>query len=162
MGQVIENWSDLDSALNERRSDGSKIVSTNGVFDIVHVGHVRYLRAARALGECLVVGVNSDACTRNLKGPSRPFVPQSDRMEMLAALDCVDFVTVFNEQTPEQLLNVIKPDIHAKGGDYHPALLPETEVVEKHGGKVVIIPFEEGYSTTSLAERIGAVLSERA
>jgi len=162
MGKVIEDWKLLEAALEECRSAGKKIVSTNGVFDIVHVGHVRYLRAARALGDCLVVGVNSDECTRSLKGPTRPFVPQADRIEMLAALECVDIVTIFNESTPERLLEVIKPDVHAKGGDYHPALLPEAKVVQRHGGKVEIIPFEEGHSTTSIAERISSALSERA
>jgi D-beta-D-heptose 7-phosphate kinase/D-beta-D-heptose 1-phosphate adenosyltransferase len=162
MATVIEDWKALEAALNEQRSAGKKIVSTNGVFDIVHIGHVRYLRSARELGDCLVVGVNSDACARTLKGPSRPFVSQADRMEMLAAFECVDFVTVFDEPTPERLLDTIKPDVHAKGGDYHPALLPESEVVQRHGGKVVILPFEDGYSTTSITERISAVLSRRA
>jgi D-beta-D-heptose 7-phosphate kinase/D-beta-D-heptose 1-phosphate adenosyltransferase len=162
MGKVIEDWKVLDEALTGLRAAGQKIVSTNGVFDIVHVGHVRYLRSARELGDCLVVGVNSDTCTRALKGPSRPFVTQADRMEMLAAFECVDFVTVFNETTPERLLDAIKPDIHAKGGDYHPALLPEAEVVQRHGGKVVILPFEDGYSTTSITERISSVISKRA
>jgi D-beta-D-heptose 7-phosphate kinase/D-beta-D-heptose 1-phosphate adenosyltransferase len=162
MGRVIEDWTLLGAVLDECRSARKKIVSTNGVFDIVHVGHVRYLRSARALGDCLVVGVNSDECTRSLKGPTRPFVPQGDRMEMLAALECVDIVTVFNEPTPESLLEIIRPDVHAKGGDYHPALLPEAKVVQRHGGRVQIIPFEEGHSTTSIAERIRAVLTERA
>ena len=158
---VVRDWNALSTALEDYRGAGKTIVSTNGVFDVLHVGHVRYLQAARALGDCLVVGVNSDECTRHLKGPSRPFVPEADRMELLAALECVDFVTLFEETTPEALLEAIRPDIHAKGGDYHLALLPEAEVVERHGGKVVSVPFEEGYSTSSLVERIGRIMADR-
>ena len=161
MGQVILDWELLSTALQGYRAAGKKIVSTNGVFDVLHVGHVRYLQGARSRGDCLVVGVNSDACTHHLKGPDRPFVPQNERMEMVAALACVDFVTLFEEPTPEALLDVIQPDIHAKGGDYHLALLPETAVVHSHGGKVVTVPYEEGYSTTSLSERIAAVITQR-
>ena len=161
MAQIIHDWGLLAAALAEYRAAGKKIVSTNGVFDLLHVGHVRYLQVARSLGDCLVVGVNSDACTLHLKGPDRPFVPQDDRVELLAALACVDFVTLFNEPTPEALLDVVQPDIHAKGGDYHLALLPETAVVHRHGGQVVTVPFQEGYSTTSLTERIAAVLMQR-
>ena len=161
MGQVIHDWKVLSSALEGYRAAGKKIVSTNGVFDVLHVGHARYLQAARNLGDCLVVGVNSDICTRNLKGPDRPFVPEAERMELLAALACVDFVTVFDEPTPEALLEVVRPHLHAKGGDYHLALLPETVVVQRHGGEVVTIPFQEGYSTTLLSERIADILAQR-
>lgn len=159
MGKVVRDWNELAGALDKYRSSGLTIVSTNGVFDVLHVGHIRYLKAARNLGDCLVVGVNSDACTRRLKGPTRPFVPEDDRMELLAALECVDLVTIFDEPTPEAMLEIVRPNIHAKGADYHPALLPEAEVVEQHGGTVVAVPFEEGHSTTSLAERIGKTLS---
>ena len=158
MGRILQDWTLLSAAIDEFRAAGKQIVSTNGVFDVLHVGHARYLKAASNLGGCLVVGVNSDACTRNLKGPTRPFVNESDRMELIASLGCVDLVTLFDEPTPEALLEVVRPDIHAKGGDYHPALLPETAVVERHGGKVVAVPFIEGYSTSSLTERIGSVL----
>ena len=160
MAEIIQDWKALSTALDEFRQSGKSIVSTNGVFDVLHVGHVRYLQKARALGDCLVVGVNSDACTRHLKGPSRPFVSQADRMEVLAALACVDVVTLFHEPTPEALLEVVRPNIHAKGGDYHAALLPETAVVERHGGRVVSLPFHDGYSTTSLIERIGEIVAE--
>jgi rfaE bifunctional protein nucleotidyltransferase chain/domain len=161
MGQVIQDWKLLSTALEDYRAAGRKIVSTNGVFDVLHVGHARYLQAARKLGDCLVVGVNSDACTRHLKGPDRPFVPEAERMELVAALGCVDIVTIFDEPTPEALLDVIRPNVHAKGGDYHLALLPEAAIVQSHGGEVVTIPFEEGYSTTSLSERIGAGFTQR-
>ncbi len=118
MGLALTNWTDLAVQIEERRRQGQRIVTTNGVFDLLHVGHVRYLQAARELGNMLVVGVNSDACTRRLKGDSRPLVSEDERMEVLAALACVDYVTVFDEPTPNALLAVIRPDIHAKGGDY--------------------------------------------
>ncbi len=159
MGKVVTDWQALSAALEDYRAAGRTIVSTNGVFDILHVGHVRYLQAARKLGDCLVVGVNSDECTRHLKGPTRPFVNEADRMELLAALECVDYVTLFGESTPEALLETIRPNLHAKGGDYHLALLPEAEVVERHGGAVVSVPFEEGHSTTFIADRIGRTLA---
>ncbi len=161
MATILRGWESLSVALKPLRAAGKTIVSTNGVFDVLHVGHVRYLRAARRLGDCLVVAVNSDACTRHLKGPGRPFVPEAERMEMLAALACVDFVTLFEEPTPEAVLDVVRPAIHAKGGDYHLALLPEAEIVVRNGGRVVTVPFEDGYSTTSLAERIGSVVGAR-
>jgi rfaE bifunctional protein nucleotidyltransferase chain/domain len=161
MAQVIRDWKLLSDMLESYRNPGKKIVTTNGVFDVLHAGHVRCLKAARDLGDCLVVAVNSDTCTRHLKGPDRPFVHEDERMELLAALACVDFVTVFDEPTPEALLDVIRPNIHAKGGDYHLNLLPEAAVVRRHGGEVITLPFEEGYSTTSLSERIAAVLARR-
>lgn len=161
MGQIIRDWNALSAALNRLRKRGKRIVSTNGVFDVLHVGHVRYLQAARALGDCLVIGVNSDESTQRLKGPTRPFVGESERMELLAALACVDFVVPFDEATPEALLEIVRPNIHAKGGDYHLELLPEAAVVRRHGGEVVAIPFEEGYSTTSLTERIASVLANQ-
>ncbi len=159
MGEVILAWPELQRTLAARRAAGQKIVSTNGVFDVLHVGHARYLQAARALGDLLVVGVNTDNCTRRLKGPTRPFVPEAERAELLAALACVDYVTLFDEPTPEALLEMIRPDIHAKGGDYHIALLPETAIVERYGGAVQTLPFVEGRSTTSLTARIAATLT---
>jgi rfaE bifunctional protein nucleotidyltransferase chain/domain len=161
MAKIIRDWNALGKAVEKYRAAGKIIVSTNGVFDLLHVGHTRYLQAARALGHRLVVGVNSDAGTRHLKGPGRPFVSEDERMELLAALACVDLVTLFDEPTPEALLEVVRPDIHAKGGDYHLALLPEAGVVKRHGGKVVTVPFEDGFSTTSLAEKIGAIVVTR-
>ena len=156
MGQVIHSWEELADILAEPRARQERIVSTNGVFDLLHVGHVRTLQAARALGDLLVVGINSDAGARRLKGPARPFVPQEERAEMLAALACVDYVTFFDEPTPSALLEVVRPAIHVKGGDYMTGEMPETEVVERHGGKVVTLPFVAGHSTTDLARRIAA------
>ncbi len=142
----------------ERERSGRTVVFTNGCFDILHAGHIRYLEDARALGDMLVLGVNSDSSTRRLKGPSRPIVPEDERAEAVAALRSVDYVTVFEEDTPVETIRILKPDIHVKGGDYRAGDLPETPVVESYGGKVVIVPFSRGLSTTSIIERIrGAV-----
>src|ERR1051326_13571 len=146
MGQIIAEWDRLREMLEAARKEGKRVVTTNGVFDLLHIGHVRYLQQSRALGDVLVVGINTDRCTRNLKGPLRPFLPEIERAELLAALACVDYVTFFDEPTPEMLLDFLKPDIHAKGGDYHLELMPETETVRRHGGTVVGIPFVTGYS----------------
>lgn len=156
MGIVVPSWQAMKGILNAHRARGEHIVSTNGVFDLLHVGHVRYLQAARALGDLLVVGINSDSGTRRLKGPSRPLVSQEERAELLAAFACVDYVTIFEEETPVALLDILRPDIHVKGGDYRTEDLPETPVVERHGGRVVILPFVAGHSTTELAARIAA------
>jgi rfaE bifunctional protein nucleotidyltransferase chain/domain len=147
----------LPSALEPRRTRGERIVFTNGCFDILHVGHVRYLAQARALGDLLVVGLNSDQSVRGLKGEDRPLVPEDERAELLAALEAVDYVSVFDEQRPDALIEVVKPHIHVKGGDYRVDELPEASVVEKHGGKVVIMPLVEGRSTTNVIARVLAV-----
>src|SRR5579862_3278134 len=118
MGEVIPDWNLLRARLDVHRKHGETVVSTNGVFDVLHVGHLRYLQQAKALGDRLVVGVNTDACTARLKGPPRPYVPEEERAELLAALTCVDYVTLFDESTPVALLMAIRPEIHAKGGDY--------------------------------------------
>ncbi len=136
--------------LNEFRAEGQKIVFTNGCFDILHRGHVDYLRKARKLGDLLVVGLNSDESTRRLKGPSRPINKQEDRAFMLAALDCVDYVVIFDEDTPYELLSQIKPDLLVKGGDYKPDQVAGREFA----GEVAIIDFVNGYSTTSIVERM--------
>jgi rfaE bifunctional protein nucleotidyltransferase chain/domain len=141
------------------RDKGRRVVLTNGVFDLLHVGHLRYLETARALGDCLIVGVNSDASTRALKGPSRPIIPEQERAELLAALRCVDAVVIFPEQTAAALVNAVRPDLWVKGGDYGSLAsalprLPEAAVVQRLGGEVRLLPFIEGRSTTLLLERI--------
>lgn len=136
---------------------GKKIVFTNGVFDILHAGHVGYLEQARQLGEFLVVGLNSDESVRRLgKGPNRPVNPIGDRARVIGALRCVDAVIVFAEDTPESLISQLKPDIHVKGGDYKKEDLPETQIVEGYGGQVVILPFLEGRSTTRIIEKMNS------
>lgn len=142
----------LSKAVGEAKAAGKTVVFTNGCFDILHVGHIRYLQQARSRGDLLVVGVNTDDSVRKLKGPDRPINPENDRAEVLAALECVDYVTLFPEDTPIELIRAIRPDIHVKGGDYAPEELPEAEVVRSYGGRVEVIPFSvtdsEGFSTT--------------
>ena len=147
---------ELSVHLAARRARGERIVSTNGVFDLLHVGHVRYLAAARLLGDLLVVGVNSDDSTHRLKGPTRPFNSEDERAEILAALESVDYVTIFGESTPIELLEVVRPEVHVKGGDYDVAALPETAVVTGYGGRVVTVPFVPGRSSSTLISRIAA------
>lgn len=143
---------ELSKSVAEAKAAGKTVVFTNGCFDILHVGHIRYLRQARSMGDLLVVGVNTDDSVRKLKGPDRPINPENDRAEVLAALECVDYVTHFAEDTPVELIRAIKPDIDVKGGDYAPEDLPEAEVVRSYGGRVEVIPFSvtdsEGFSTT--------------
>jgi D-beta-D-heptose 7-phosphate kinase/D-beta-D-heptose 1-phosphate adenosyltransferase len=147
----------LEKMLGERnrlRSAGVRLVFTNGVFDLLHVGHVRYLAQARALGDALVVAINSDRTVRELKGSDRPTINQSERAEILAALRHVDYVTIFDELSPRTLIGQLLPDVLAKGGDYGLDQIHGREEVEAAGGKVVSIPFVEGASTTALIEKI--------
>ena len=136
------------------KADGKVVVTTNGCFDVLHVGHLRYLQAAQALGDILVVGVNSDDSVRVLKGENRPLVPADERAEMLAGLGCVDYVTIFPELDPIDLLSAIKPNIHIKGGDYTIERVIEREAVESNGGKVILGLNVPGKSTTDLIETI--------
>ena len=148
----------LQKAVDHAKKQGKTVVFTNGCFDILHIGHVRYLQDARACGDMLVVAVNSDDSVRKLKGPERPVVPEFERVEILAALECVDYVTIFTEDTPTELILAIKPDVHVKGGDYRPEDLPEAGAVLSVGGRIEIVPYTstetEGRSTTSLIGRI--------
>jgi len=133
------------------------MVFTNGVFDILHRGHVGYLCAARALGACLVVGLNSDASARGLgKGPERPLNRERDRAFVLGGLACVDAVVLFEEHTPVELIGRLRPELYVKGGDYDIEALPETALVRRWGGRALALPFAEGYSTTDLVRRIRA------
>ena len=131
-----------------------RVVFTNGCFDWLHPGHVRCLAAAREFGDILIVAVNSDSSVRRIKGDGRPLVPQQDRAEVLAALACVDYVTIFDEPTPRELIARVQPDVLAKGADWSPDNIVGREEVEAAGGQVVTIPIAEGYSTTRLIERI--------
>lgn len=137
------------------RPRARSVVFTNGCFDVLHRGHVTYLDAARRLGDALVVGVNTDASVRRLaKGPGRPVTPEADRALMVAALECVDAVTLFDEDTPLELVSRLLPDVLVKGGDYAPHQVVGREVVEGAGGRVVILPFVPGYSTTGILQRM--------
>ena len=140
--------------ISEIREAGGRVVFTNGCFDLLHPGHVSYLRAARSLGDALVVGLNSDASVRRLKGPPRPVVPEKDRATMLAALESVDAVILFDEDTPVRLLRDLRPAVYVKGGDYRIEYLPEAKVAADIETEIRIIPFEPGYSTSALIERI--------
>jgi rfaE bifunctional protein nucleotidyltransferase chain/domain len=138
------------------RREGERIVFTNGVFDLLHRGHVEYLEEAAALGDRLVIGINSDASVRRLKGAERPLTPQAERAELLEALACVDLVAVFDEDTPERLIQEIAPDVLVKGGDWAVDRIVGKEFVEARGGRVLNVPLREGLSTTALLERVRA------
>ena len=153
MGKVLKIDSLVDE-INNLKSQGKKIISTNGCFDILHVGHVRYLQKSAALGDILVVCLNSDRSVKALKGDSRPLNNENDRAEVLAALGCVDFVVIFDEDTPVNYLAQIKPDIHTKGGDYDINTLPEAKVVMDNGGRLEFISFVEGKSTTNIINKM--------
>ena len=181
MGSVVARER-LTERLVPERASGARVVFTNGVFDLLHLGHLRYLRQARGLGDLLVVGVNSDASARRLKGPARPLVPENERAELLAALDCVDYVTIFDEATAEATLALLQPDIYVKGADYaaradrqqdtllapdalrqalasDPGLgerLPEARIVAGYGGSLALLAYLPGHSTTELIDRIVA------
>ena len=136
---------------------GKKLVFTNGVFDVLHAGHVQYLAQARALGELLIVGMNTDASVKRLgKGDNRPIHSLEDRAAVLSALRCVDAVVSFDENTPEKLIALLKPEIHVKGGDYRIEDLPEASIVQSYGGRVVILPTLEGRSTSGILKKLGA------
>ncbi len=143
----------LVAEVGRRRDAGQKVVFTNGCFDLLHVGHARLLRQAADCGDVLVVGLNSDASVGRLKGPTRPLNPEAARAELLAALECVDIVTVFDDDTPLALIEAIRPDVLVKGGDYRPEDVVGREVVEANGGRLVLVPLAEGHSTTNLVRR---------
>jgi rfaE bifunctional protein nucleotidyltransferase chain/domain len=145
---------DLAEIVRTAQDEGKVVVFTNGCFDLLHIGHVRYLEEAKELGDLLIVGINSDSSVRRLKGDGRPFVPQEERAEIISALGCVDFVTIFEEDTPEELLRLLKPDWHVKGGDYKPSEIPEASVVKEYGGKVKVLSWVPNHSTSKLAENL--------
>ena len=153
MGRVIES-EELSRLMEESRSDGLKIVFTNGVFDILHAGHLDYLKRSKKLGDILIVGVNTDESAKAIKGPDRPFNSEDDRAALLAGLECVDYVALFSEGTPINMISSVRPDLLVKGDDYSADEVVGKAVVESYGGKVKLIPFKEGFSTSSLIEKI--------
>lgn len=155
---MIVARSEIKKLSEQIKTRGKKIVFTNGCFDILHAGHVRYLNAAKQLGDCLILGLNSDLSVRALKGESRPINVEEDRAEVLAALASVDYVVVFDESTAEQLVFEIQPDVYVKGGDYSPETLPESQIVTSYGGKTVLIPLVEGRSSTNIINKINTNL----
>lgn len=152
MGQV-RTFDNIEAALAPLRSQGKKIVFTNGVFDLLHVGHVRYMQEARSLGDALVVGVNADASVKRLKGPTRPIQNESDRAEILAALAAVDFTVIFTDDTPATLIEKVRPDILVKGGDWKVEQIVGGTFVQSYGGKVMSLQFIDGKSTTKIIEK---------
>ena len=154
VGRIVTRQ-EAAAAVAADRAAGRRVVFTNGCFDLVHAGHVRYLREARALGDRLVVGLNTDSSVRRLdKGQDRPVVPETQRGEVLAALEMVDYVTLFDEDTPLELIRALAPDVLAKGGDWTPETVVGGDEVRARGGRVAIIPYHPGLSTTALLERI--------
>ena len=137
------------------REGGARVAFTNGCFDILHAGHVRYLAAARALGDGLILGLNSDASVRRLKGETRPVNSEADRAEVVGSLKSVDYVVIFGEDTAEDLIAKVQPTVYAKGGDYTLETLPEARIVESYGGEVAFIPLVAGKSTTGMIARMG-------
>jgi D-beta-D-heptose 7-phosphate kinase/D-beta-D-heptose 1-phosphate adenosyltransferase len=152
--EKIKTKEDLCRILQNLKRKGKRIVFTNGCFDLLHLGHIRYLEKAKALGDILVIGVNSDHSVRNLKGPQRPILTEEERAEILSSLGCVDYITIFDEADPLELISSIQPNILVKGGDWTKETTIGREVVEKLGGEVIIIPFVEGASTSNLIETI--------
>lgn len=148
----ILSRSELKAIVSQERESGKPVILANGCFDLFHVGHARYLAGAKALGGVLVVGINSDRQTLLLKGEGRPYMPENERAELVAGLRCVDYVTIFDEPTVENLIRAIKPDIHAKGTDYTTETVPERDIVREYGGTVAIVGDPKDHSTTKLVE----------
>jgi rfaE bifunctional protein nucleotidyltransferase chain/domain len=150
----ILSRAELVERVADARSTGATIVLANGCFDVIHVGHVRYLAGAKALGELLVVAINSDRQVAALKGPGRPILPEMERAELVASLEMVDLVTIFDEPTVEALLLAIRPDFHAKGTDYSEETVPERDVVRSYGGRVAIVGDLKNHSTSELVSKL--------
>ena len=143
----------ISEIVTSLKAKGKRIVFTNGCFDILHVGHVRYLKEAKALGDILILGLNSDSSVKSLKGSDRPINNESDRAEVLSALKAIDYVVIFDEKTAESIVGEVKPDIYAKGGDYSIDTLPEAKIVAEHGGKTVLLQLVDGKSSTNIINK---------
>ena len=151
---IILHQTDLIARVQTARQNGARIVFGNGCFDVLHVGHVRYLQGAKALGDLLVVGINSDSQVAALKGPGRPVMAERERAEIVASVAAVDMVTIFDEPTVENLLLALRPDIHAKGTDYTEETVPERDVVRSYGGRVVIVGDPKTHSTSEILDQL--------
>jgi rfaE bifunctional protein nucleotidyltransferase chain/domain len=145
---------DLSAMSAQARKAGRVVVFTNGCFDLVHRGHIHLLRQAKALGDLLIVGLNSDVSVKTIKGPDRPIMPEADRIELIAALEMVDYVVVYSEPDPYQIIAAIKPNVLVKGGDWSADEIVGADVVEQNGGRVAVVPYLPGFSTTQIIERI--------
>lgn len=153
MGIILDR-KEAELAISKLKSEGKKVVFTNGCFDLLHVGHLRYIQKAKSFGDILVIGVNSDRSINRLKGENRPILPEDERAELIGGIGAVDYVVIFDEDTPVETILHLKPDVHVKGGDYEIKDLPEAKTVFEYGGEVKIVKFIEGKSTTSIIERI--------
>ena len=154
MTDKVKTQDELIPILNDLKKNSKRIVFTNGCFDILHVGHVRYLKEAKGYGDILIVAVNSDLSVKSIKGDKRPIVSQSERAEVVAALEMVDYVIMFDEDTPYNIIKKLQPDVLIKGGDWTIDKIIGRDIVEARGGKVIAIPFIEGASTTGIVERV--------
>ncbi|MCX8110552.1 MAG: adenylyltransferase/cytidyltransferase family protein [Syntrophorhabdaceae bacterium] len=154
MGKIIRDMARLKEIINEERAKGKRIVFGNGCFDIIHVGHIRYLRGAKELGDCLVVAINDDTSVESLGKRKRVVTPVDERAEIISAIDCVDYITVFSEPTVERLLRELRPDIHAKGTDYTEDSVPEKDIVLSYGGRVAIVGDPKNHSTSEIIKTI--------
>jgi rfaE bifunctional protein nucleotidyltransferase chain/domain len=150
----LKSLEEIKAIVVDARTNGKKVAFTNGCFDLLHRGHVHVLRAARACADLLIVGINSDQSVKQLKGPKRPVLPESDRCELLGAMEMVDFVILFNEPDPYVLISAIRPDVLVKGGDWNTEKIIGADMVEEAGGRVVVVPYIKGFSTTEIIERI--------
>jgi rfaE bifunctional protein nucleotidyltransferase chain/domain len=159
-GRILHRQ-DLRTIVAAAKTKGARIVLANGCFDVLHVGHIRYLEGAKALGDLLIVGVNCDEQTRRLKGPGRPLLPQDQRAEIIAALQAVDFVTIFDEPTVAELLAAVHPDVHAKGTDYTAETVPERDVVRSFGGRVAIAGDPKNHSSSEIIDKVNESLQNR-
>jgi len=155
--QIVLSREELAKRVAAAKADGARVVFANGCFDVLHVGHVRYLAGARELGDLLIVGINSDEQVAIQKGAGRPVLRASERAEIVAALESVTYVTIFDEPTVEQLLLALKPDVHAKGTDYTTDTVPERDVVRSYGGQVAIVGDPKDHSTSAIIARLGGV-----
>ncbi len=154
MRNKINDPQTLLEKLKRKKKNGKRIVFTNGCFDLIHIGHTRYLTQAKELGDILVVAINSDQSVKSIKGNKRPIIPQFERAEVLAALEAVDYVAIFDELDPHKIISCLKPDILVKGGDWKKESVIGREIVESNGGEVIIIPFIDGVSTSKIVEKI--------
>ena len=154
MKNKIMNWDQLQTEVNKLQQQGKEIVFTNGCFDLLHVGHIRYLYQAKSLGDYLIVAINSDLSVKKLKGEERPIISEDERMEIISALEMVDFVTSFSQLTCSELLKNIKPNIYVKGGDYTPEDLPEWSIVKSFDGKIELVTEVKGRSTSEIVKSI--------
>lgn len=154
MREKVKKRQALKTIAAQAKTEGKKIVFTNGCFDLLHMGHVQLLREAKNLGDILIVALNSDRSVRQIKGPDRPILPEEERAELIAALEMVDYVTMFDEPDPLNVIRELRPDVLAKGGDWAEDKIVGREFVESYGGKVALIPFLKGHSTTEIIERM--------